>query len=237
MAAVEDKEQQRKKAKEAIDAKQKVLDEVTNANIDVVETLWPDMFQTDMDYSRIKGIPRIEDANDEFRKNFDSATAEFREQGMEKSNKIVEEIAAFSEAVTEAVRGNDEALAAAIASWEQLYQRCARNITSLVDGGKSSARSAASHSLGGGTHVPDASELDDLIILARKVNNNAIRDELHLHGGLEEMSNAFEGVMLEALAAKVALHEGYFRNLETMETGWHAQVVTLCEFLCQQFGR
>lgn len=88
LAAVEDKEAQRRKAKETTDARSAFMTELAAANIDATETLWPELFVTDGDYLRLKSIPRMNEAVDEFKKEYDAAVAEFREAGLEKSRKI-----------------------------------------------------------------------------------------------------------------------------------------------------
>jgi hypothetical protein len=88
LAAVEDKEAQRRKQRDAADARAKLLAEVGAANIDAVETLWADLFAHDAEYARLRAMPKMPDALDDFKKNFDAATAEFRENGLEKSARI-----------------------------------------------------------------------------------------------------------------------------------------------------
>jgi hypothetical protein len=88
LAAVEDKEAQRRKQRDAADARAKVLAEVGAANIDAVETLWADLFAHDAEYARLRAMPKMPDALDDLKKNFDAATAEFRENGLEKSARI-----------------------------------------------------------------------------------------------------------------------------------------------------
>lgn len=88
LAAVEDKEAQRRKTKEATDARSAFMAELQGANIDATETLWPELFVTDGDYLKLKSIPKMNEAVDEFKKEYDAAVAEFREAGLEKSRKI-----------------------------------------------------------------------------------------------------------------------------------------------------
>jgi hypothetical protein len=153
---------------------------------------------------------------------------------------LQEEVAGFQAALGEAVRVNDEALSDAIGAWEQKFQRLARALAVAIDiangGGGNSALATsagfASGRRGGGgttphTSLPGTAELDHLALVARGVGDGAVRDELRLHAATEEMMNTFEGVMLEALAAKLSLHESYFRNVENMEGAWHAAVTAL----------
>lgn len=168
-----------------------------------------------------------------------------------------EEISVFTAASTEAVTACNEALSTAISGWEQTYQRLARAISANAErlasgaggpatGPGASARrggvGAAPAALGGAgvlaslplAPLPDQSELDELVAVARGTHASALRDELRLHAAVEDMANMFETVLLEMLASKVALHESFFRNMEGHEGAWHARVVQLGAYACVQ---
>lgn len=216
LMAVEQKHAERLAAAAAAADRRAKATLTTEANVETPAALLAMMLDEDPEMGKLRSLPKLLDAVTEFRAAVTAAGDAFQEQGLALHERIEGESKDLQAVLERSKEAQTEALRGMVAAWEA-------NLSRLVIAAGAEEGTAAAG--GGVTRFQVATLADE----AEAIRKTALTNEIRNYAAVCAMLEVFESAVLELRARKLQLHETFFRNIEAVEGGFHAQVVALGE--------
>jgi hypothetical protein len=210
--------EERESIEEAARAKEKELaalsKQLKEANLNIVETLFKDMFDEDTEIGKLKLIPGVIDLIDGFQDNFNGVSEDFKKCGLEKVDIKNAEYAAYSQALFK-MRTENEARAIKLSeSYKKVEKKFLNSLATR--------------------EIISESDVEPLKSDARKLNNNLMDLEVQQVEMFDDITNEFDTNFGELRNASVDSHQTYFRSVEELEDAFSEALTSLVTELLEK---
>lgn len=209
--------------KEARDrALEEYLSKLGDAGILFAHSLIEDIFVGDLDLERLKHLPGIKEAIEQFRNQFKLQSDEFIKVSLEKFEKKLREIAEFERVL------------------KSIHDRSDSDSTTLIENFSKSKKAVAAQ-----ITDPKASlRKKEVAMLLKKLQDELERvcDELmsieiRQYEKFEALIDEFDNRMVEAKAQALEMQQVFFRQVEEIEEKISASTKAIASDLIDRFGR
>eukprot|EP00947_MAST-08B_sp_MAST-8B-sp1_P002188 g2188.t1 len=211
---LEEKEGMAKARQQGEEAKAKLLADLAEANLDIVETLFEDMFADDTEQSKLRQLPGLLELKEDYEEKVKDELEAFKEKALAKHQGRLDEKADFERTLARLVSSSDEQLAAMTGAFDRRMKHMFRDYEKDPD----ELLAREEEGGGGGSGGFLTTLLED--------NDKLMKDLLAVEVGhldqFEKLITTFEIRYTDVKTAMLELQQTYFRTIESYEESYKA---------------
>jgi len=197
---IEEKESIEEAAQDREATRKKQSDLLKAANLDVVETLFDDMFKEDTEMTKLKLFPGLTELLENYRDNFNSVSETFKTAGLENLDERQKEYKLYLNALNKMRKESEAEAVKIIEKYNKYKKKCFRELKSKE-------------------HV-EAADLDSLKEATNGLGDTLTDLEIQQVEKFEDLINELENAFNEMRTKCLDAHQTYFRGVEELEDAY-----------------
>lgn len=213
---VEEKESIEAIAAERDAAREAMMSELRGANIEVVETLFDEMFKEDPEMGKLNVLPGIQELVEEYHESFKNSTEAFKELALAKNKEFVKEVAAVRRGVLFVTTEADKTGVQMVTSYQKRAKKTFRNMREAPE--------------------VDLKELEPLKKANTELCEALLALEMETVEQVEELIDTFETHAGDLRNNMLDIHNTFFRGVEEFENDYFEALGNLVEDLMKKLA-